>query len=67
MGVVNLTFGSARFGEALTVADFTKHVHVVTLDEAGLRTVGPSVMVLAREEGLPAHAESIRLRVEGSG
>ena len=26
------TNGSARFGQALTVADFTKHVHVVTAD-----------------------------------
>ena len=30
------TFGSARFGQALTVADFTKQVHVVSLDEAAL-------------------------------
>jgi histidinol dehydrogenase len=59
------TFGSARFGQALTVADFTKHVHVVTLDEPGLRSVAPHVIVLATEEELPAHAESVRLRVEG--
>jgi histidinol dehydrogenase len=58
------TFGSARFGEALTVADFVKHVHVVTLDEPGLRSVGPYVVTLAEEEGLPAHAQSIRLRLE---
>jgi histidinol dehydrogenase len=58
------TFGSARFGQALTVADFTKHVHVVTVDEAGLRALGPHVVALATEEGLPAHADSIRLRLE---
>jgi histidinol dehydrogenase len=57
------TFGSARFGEALTVADFTKHVHVVSLDERALRDLGPHVIVLAEEEGLPAHAASIRLRL----
>ena len=57
------TFGSARFGEALTVADFTKHVHVVSLDERALRAVGPHVIALAEEEGLPAHAASIRLRL----
>ena len=60
------TFGSARFGQALTVADFTKHVHVVHLDEAALRKVGGHVVALAEEEQLPAHADSIRLRLGGS-
>jgi histidinol dehydrogenase len=60
------TFGSARFGQALTVADFVKQVHVVSLDEAALRAVAPHVVTLAEEEGLPAHADSIRLRLEGS-
>ena len=59
------TFGSARFGQALTVADFTKHVHVVHLDEAALRKVGAHVVALAEEEQLPAHADSIRLRLGG--
>ena len=35
------TFGSARFGQALTVADFTKHVHVITWTNRALRSVGP--------------------------
>jgi histidinol dehydrogenase len=59
------TFGSARFGEALGVRDFVKHVHIVTLDEPGLRSVGPYVVTLAEQEGLPAHAQSVRLRLEG--
>ena len=57
------TFGSARFGQALTVADFIKHVHIVHLDEPALRSVGPHVVALAEEEGLPAHADSVRIRV----
>jgi histidinol dehydrogenase len=57
------TFGTARFGEALTVADFQKHVHVVSASEDGLRTLGPHVMTLAEEEGLPAHAQSVGLRL----
>jgi histidinol dehydrogenase len=57
------TFGTARFGEALTVADFQKHVHVVSASEDGLRTLGPHVMTLAQEEGLPAHAQSVGLRL----
>jgi len=57
------TFGSARFGSALTVDDFVKQVHVVTVDQAGFERVAPFVETLATTEGFDAHAESIRLRV----
>jgi len=57
------TFGSARFGQALTVDDFTKNVHVVSLDEAALAKVAPHVAALAEAEGLPAHAASVRMRI----
>jgi len=56
------TFGSARFGSALTVSDFTKHVHVVSADEASLRAVAPHVAALAAAEGLAAHADSVLIR-----
>ena len=56
------TYGSARFSGALRVDDFLKHVHVVSVDQAGLAAVGEHVIALANYEGLDAHAESIRLR-----
>jgi histidinol dehydrogenase len=56
------TFGSARFSSALTVHDFLKHMHVVTVDAAGLDRVAPHVVALARAEGLDAHAQSVLLR-----
>ncbi len=56
------TWGSARFASALGVEDFQKRIHVVSLDGAGLARVAPHVAVLAEAEGLPAHAESVRLR-----
>ena len=56
------TYGSARFSGALRVDDFLKHVHVVSVDRAGLGAVGEHVIALATYEGLDAHAESIRLR-----
>jgi histidinol dehydrogenase len=56
------TYGSARFAGALRVDDFLKHVHVVSLDQAGLAEVGEHVVALATYEGLDAHAESIRRR-----
>jgi histidinol dehydrogenase len=58
------TYGSARFAGALRVDDFRKHVHVVTVDDKGLAQVAPHVIALAEYEGLPAHADSIRLRQE---
>ena len=58
------TYGSARFASALTVADFCKDHHVVTLDPSGIQRLGPHVVALADTEGLDAHAQSIRLRLD---
>ena len=60
------TYGSARFSSALTVADFQKDHHVVTIDAEGLADLGPHVEALATREGLAAHAESVRLRLGGT-
>lgn len=57
------TAGTARFAGALTVADFTKDVHVITADRSAITTLGPHVVALAEAEGLDAHAESVRRRL----
>ncbi len=56
------TNGTARFASALTVHDFMKDLHVVTVEPEGLEALGDAVEVLAGAEGLDAHAASIRLR-----
>lgn len=56
------TYGSARFSGALRVDDFLKAIHVVSLDAPTLSRVAPHVAAIAEAEGLPAHAESVRLR-----
>lgn len=56
------THGTARFGSALTTDDFTKQVHVISVDQTGFDTLGPVVETLATAEGLDAHAQSIRVR-----
>lgn len=56
------TFGSARFGGALGVADFRRQMHAVTVEANALARLGPSVIVLAEAEGLGVHAQSIRMR-----
>ncbi|MGI8755228.1 MAG: histidinol dehydrogenase [Acidimicrobiales bacterium] len=58
------TDGSARFGSALTVGDFQKEVHVITLDEAALRQAAPVVTAIATAEGLAAHADSVARRLD---
>ena len=58
------TNGTARFASALGVRDFIKSMHVVSTDRAGLRGLAPHVIALAEAEGLTAHAESVRLRLD---
>jgi histidinol dehydrogenase len=61
------TDGTARFSGALTVRDFSKDIHVITLDRTAFERVAPHVEALATTEGLDAHADSIRRRVEWLG
>ncbi len=58
------TDGTARFGSALTVSDFQKDIHVVTLDRQALAAAAPTVAAIARAEGLAAHAESVMRRFD---
>jgi histidinol dehydrogenase len=53
---------TARFASALRADDFRRHIHVVSAGPEALAGLGPVVVALAMAEGLPAHAESIRLR-----
>ena len=60
------TDGTARFAGALGVRDFLKSMHIVSTDRAGLRSLAPHVIALAEAEGLTAHAESVRLRLDAA-
>ena len=57
------TDGSARFGSALTIRDFQKEVHVITLSQAAVEQAAPIVVAIAEAEGLAAHADSVRRRL----
>lgn len=57
------TFGSARFASALGVEDFLRRTHAITVSERGLSLAAPHVETIAESEQLPAHAESVRLRL----
>ncbi|HMD45068.1 MAG TPA: histidinol dehydrogenase [Acidimicrobiales bacterium] len=53
---------TARFASALRADDFRRHIHAVSAGPEAIAALGPAVITLATTEGLPAHAESIRLR-----
>lgn len=57
------TFATARFASVLGVEDFLRRVHAVRVDHAGIARVARHVAAIATAEGLPAHAESVRLRL----
>jgi histidinol dehydrogenase len=49
----------------LSAADFVRQITVQRLTSKGLRGIGPSVVALARAEGLEGHAKSIEIRMRG--
>ncbi len=56
------TYGSARFGSALRVGDFVKHVHYVEATQEGIDNLAPHVSAISQAEGLKAHEMSVEMR-----
>lgn len=61
------TSGTARFSSPLGVYDFQKRSSVIGFTAAGADRMGRVASVLARGEGLTAHARSAEYRVKGEG
>ena len=57
---------SARFSSGLGVLDFMKRTSLIGGDLESLKAIGPAASVLAKAEGLDAHALSISIRLEGN-
>ena len=57
------TYGYARAYSGLSVLDFVKRVTVQELTPAGLQSLGPVAVTLARLEGLDAHAQAVTRRL----
>ena len=57
------TGGVARFRGGLSVLDFVKVMTVQEISRTGLRKIAPSLLALAKAEGLRAHARSIEVEV----
>ena len=58
------TAGAARFRGGLSAADFVRVMAVQRVTRAGLARLAPTILPLARAEGLEAHAESIEVRLQ---
>jgi len=58
------TEGTARFSSPLNVFDFIKFTNMINIDEAGLKELGQAASVIARAEGLEAHARAVEKRLE---
>ena len=58
------TYGYARRSSSLGLADFMRSMTVQELTTEGIAGIGPVAETLARLEGLDAHAEAVRLRLE---
>lgn len=57
------TAGAARFASALGVDDFIKKTSVISYSRAAFARDAGSIIRLAELEGLAAHAESVRIRL----
>jgi histidinol dehydrogenase len=58
------TARSARFSSPLGVYDFQKRTSVIDVSKAGAQTLGLIAVELAQGEGLSAHAQAARLRMD---
>ena len=58
------TSGLARLRGGLSVLDFVKIITVQQLQPEGLRKLAPTIVPLARGEGLEAHARSVEIRLK---
>jgi len=58
------TSGAARYASALGVETFMKSSSLIQYSPQALQKVASAINVLATAEGLPSHAESVRLRTK---
>ena len=58
------TGGTARFSSPLNITDFIKFTSLITVDETILKQLGQAAAVIARAEGLEAHARAVEERLK---
>jgi histidinol dehydrogenase len=58
------TSGSARYASPLGVETFMKHSSLIQYSDVALRKMAGAIDILATAEGLPSHADSVKLRTQ---
>jgi len=58
------TGGTAKFYSPLNVEDFMKKSSIISFSQNAINEIGEDCALLADTEGLTAHAESVRVRIE---
>ena len=57
------TNGSAKYSSGISVNEFYKRISYINLSKKGIESLGPSVITLAKYEGLVGHANSVKKRI----
>jgi histidinol dehydrogenase len=58
------TGGTARFGSPLSILDFVKLISLVNTDKKDIHRLGKAASIIARSEGLTAHARAVEIRLQ---
>jgi histidinol dehydrogenase len=61
------TGGTARFSSPLNVSDFMKFINVINTEKLDKKQLGQAASIIARAEGLDAHARAVERRLRDSG
>jgi histidinol dehydrogenase len=60
------TGGTARFTSPLSTDDFLKVINIVALSGDDQRKLGKAAITIAEAEGLQAHAQAIKIRLQAA-
>jgi len=58
------TYGYSKVLGSLNLADFNRKFTVQTVTAQGMKNIGPAIMTLANAEGLDAHLNAVKVRLE---
>jgi len=61
------TFGYARSYSGVSLLDYQKRITVQELSASGLRLLGPTAITLSGMEGLDAHGNAVKVRLDALG
>lgn len=58
------TYGYSKVLSSLNLNDFSRRFTVQTVTETGIKNIGPAIMTLANAEGLDAHRNAVKVRLD---